>query len=80
MVQLYPNALKNTQKYLDDFDSGMLVYLPTGGGDYRDPTIYGDAVCPVKFLEKSSGPEFVIREHIDDPGRFWQAAVILQHI
>ena len=60
------------------YDSGQLVYLPTGGGAFREPAVYGDAVCPVSFLEKNWMPEFSIRSHIDDPKQFWQAAVLLQ--
>lgn len=60
------------------YDSGQLVYLPTGGGAFREPSVYGDAVCPISFLEKNWAPEFSIRSHIDDPKQFWQAAVLLQ--
>lgn len=62
---------------LGSYDSGQLVYLPTGGGDFRDATVYGDAVCPITFLETEWAPEFIIRAHVDDPQRFWQAAVVL---
>jgi hypothetical protein len=62
------------------YDSGQLVYLPTGGGDFRDATVYGDAVCPTNFFEQNWAPEFVVRVHVDDPKRFWQAAVILQRL
>jgi SAM-dependent methyltransferase len=60
------------------YDSGQLVYLPTGGGDFRDATVYGDAVCPISFLQKNWEPEFTIRAHIDDANKFWQAVVVLQ--
>ncbi|MDT9179482.1 MAG: class I SAM-dependent methyltransferase [Limnospira sp. PMC 1238.20] len=60
------------------YDSGDLVYLPTGGGAFREPNVYGDAVCPVSFLEKNWMPEFSVRSYIDDPKQFWQAAVILK--
>ncbi|MDT9270896.1 MAG: class I SAM-dependent methyltransferase [Limnospira sp. PMC 1234.20] len=63
---------------LSDYDSGQLVYLPTGGGKFRDSTIYGDAICPISFLRDNWEPEFSIFSHIDDARQFWQAAVILK--
>lgn len=65
---------------LPDFDKGKLVYLPTGGGDYRAADIYGDAACPVQFMEKAWAPEFRVVEYTDDPRRFWQAAIALQRL
>ncbi|WP_321499986.1 class I SAM-dependent methyltransferase [Breoghania sp.] len=65
---------------LPAYDSGQLVYIPTGGGDFRDATIYGDAICPTSFVEQNWAPEFVIRSHIDDPAKFWQATLILQKV
>jgi ubiquinone/menaquinone biosynthesis C-methylase UbiE len=65
---------------LPAYDSGRLVYLPTGGGEFRDATVYGDAVCPISYLEQNWAPEFAVRAHVDDPSRFWQAAVILQKV
>ncbi|MBV2186330.1 MAG: class I SAM-dependent methyltransferase [Rhizobium sp.] len=65
---------------LPAYDSGQLVYLPTGGGNYRDAIVYGDAVCPISFFETNWMPEFALRAHVDDPQRFWQAAVVLQRM
>lgn len=65
---------------LPAYDAGQLVYLPTGGGDFRDAAVYGDAVCPVSFFERNWAPEFSVRAHVDDPARFWQAALILQKL
>jgi Methyltransferase domain len=63
---------------LPEYDSGRFIYFPTGGGKYREPEIYGDAICPIGFIEANWSPEFTVRTHIDDPSQFWQAAVILQ--
>ncbi|MER8584837.1 class I SAM-dependent methyltransferase [Mesorhizobium sp. M1338] len=68
------------RKRLAEFDAGRLVYLPTGGGDHRGAEIYGDAICPIQYLQEKWAPEFAVRVHIDDPSRFWQAAVVLQHL
>ncbi|RUX07640.1 MAG: class I SAM-dependent methyltransferase [Mesorhizobium sp.] len=68
------------KRHLADFDAGQLVYLPTGGGDHRAAEIYGDAICPIKYLKEKWAPEFTVRIHIDDASRFWQAAVVLQRL
>lgn len=60
------------------YDSGNLVYLPSGGGGIRNSTIYGDAICPISFIKNNWEPEFAIRAHIDDANKFQQAVVILQ--
>ncbi len=65
---------------LSEFDAGRLVYLPTGGGDHRSADIYGDAICPIQYIQEKWAPEFAVRVHIDDPSRFWQAVVVMQRI
>lgn len=62
------------------FDAGKFVYLPTGGGAYRDASTYGDAVVPLSFIEDNWTQDFRILDYIDDPARFWQAALIVQRL
>jgi ubiquinone/menaquinone biosynthesis C-methylase UbiE len=62
------------------FDSGEVAYLPTGGGEELDASHYGDALVPLSYIEKNWGPEFQVRDYIDDPNRFWQAVLILQKV
>ena len=65
-------------QFLADYDAGTFVYLPTGGGKYRDASVYGDAIIPIDLLQKMWEPEFHLQEHIDDPNRFWQAVIVMQ--
>ncbi len=58
------------------FDRGEYVYLPTGGGKFRDASFYGDAVVPPDYI-RSRWTAFDLRSYIDDPGRFWQAVAFL---
>jgi SAM-dependent methyltransferase len=60
------------------FDAGQIAYLPTGGGNYRDSSVYGDAAVPLSYIEKVWTRYFEVREYIDDPSRFWQAVLIVQ--
>ena len=60
-----------------DFNQGKFVYLPTGGGAYRDSNTYGDAAVPLSCIERHWGHDFNIIEYIDD-GSFWQAVLVVQ--
>ena len=68
------------EEFRSSYDRGDFVYLPTGGGAFRGPEDYGDALVPRSYLEAHWAPYFAIREYIDDPSRFWQAVVIAQRI
>jgi hypothetical protein len=37
-------------------------------------------MVPRSYLEKTWAPYFAVRDFIDDPNRFWQAAVVVQRI
>jgi len=56
-----------------------IAYLPSGGGDYREPDVYGETAVTAKFVAKQAAPHGgeVVR-YIDDPARFWQAAVVIR--
>jgi SAM-dependent methyltransferase len=56
-----------------------IAYLPSGGGDYREQDVYGETAVTAKFVAKQAAPHGgeVVR-YIDDPARFWQAAVVIR--
>jgi SAM-dependent methyltransferase len=54
------------------FDNGDLVYLPTGGGKFRDASFYGDAIVPIKYIQRK-WIDFDVCKYIDDPKEYWQA-------
>jgi ubiquinone/menaquinone biosynthesis C-methylase UbiE len=57
------------------FDAGELVFMPTNEGIEH---MYGDAVVPLSFVERAWSPLFEIKEYIDDPNHFWQAALVVR--
>jgi hypothetical protein len=65
-------------EFLADFDNGRIAYMPTGGGDHRDESVYGDAVVPLAFIEQNWSNDFKVHEYIDDPARFYQAMLVVQ--
>lgn len=56
-----------------------VAYLPSGGGAHRGAEIYGDTTVTAKFVAREAAPHGgeVVR-YIDDPARFWQAAVVIR--
>jgi SAM-dependent methyltransferase len=62
------------------FDSGEIVFLPTGGGEYREPDVYGEAIVPLAYIKENWKGFFDVVEYIDDPSRFWQATLAVQRL
>ncbi|WP_119302418.1 class I SAM-dependent methyltransferase [Dongia deserti] len=69
-------AAGNIEDKKRQFDAGQFVYIPTGGGDFRDKTVYGDAVIPPSYIERVWSSRFAVRSYHEEG--FWQAAVVLQ--
>ena len=60
------------------FDRGEFVYIPSGGGNYRPTTTYGEAVVPPRWIEREWSAWWRMHEYVDDRSRFWQAALVVQ--
>jgi SAM-dependent methyltransferase len=62
-----------------DLANEGIAYLPSGGGDYREPDVYGETVVTPRFVAREAAPHGgeVVR-YIDDPAQFWQAAVVIR--
>lgn len=56
------------------------VYLPTGGGDHRDKSVYGDAVVTEGYMRRVWTSFFDVNTYLDDPRQFWQAVAVLQKL
>ena len=65
----------DAQVLKESFDQGEFVYIPTGGGKFRDASFYGDAVVPLAYVQ-SKWQGFEIRKYVDDPARYWQAVLV----
>ncbi len=63
----------------EDLTKEGIAYLASGGGDYREPDVYGETVVTAKFVAREAAPHGgeVVR-YVDDPARFWQAAVVIR--
>ena len=69
---------KEIPSFIDSFKKGEFVYLPTGGGDYREAEIYGDAVVSKEYIQKNWSEYFEIIDYIDEPQKFWQAVLVVK--
>jgi ubiquinone/menaquinone biosynthesis C-methylase UbiE len=69
---------KEIPALIEEFKKGKFVYLPTGGGDFREADIYGDAVVSREYIEKNWSEYFEIVDYIDEPNKFWQAVLIVK--
>lgn len=65
----------NLDHYYRDFDAGKLVFMPTNEG--MEGT-YGDAAVPLSFIQDNWQPYFEVLDYIDDPGKFWQAVLVVR--
>ncbi len=58
--------------------AGEIAFLPSGeAGDFAS-SLYGDAVVPLRFIERHWSEWFTIVEYLDDPARFFQAVLVVQ--
>jgi SAM-dependent methyltransferase len=64
--------------FLQRFDRGEFVYLPSGGGDYRPETTYGEAVVPPTWVKREWSSQWHVHEPVSDLGRFPQAVLVVQ--
>jgi Methyltransferase domain len=67
-------------EYRTSYDRGQLVYISTGGGEFRGAEVYGDAVVPQAYLVANWAPYFAVRAYIDDVNRFTQAVAVVQRV
>ena len=64
---------------IKSFEEGHFVFLPTsGGGEFMTRDVYGDAAISEAYIQKHWAEYFRMAAYIDDPGRFWQAVVVMQ--
>jgi SAM-dependent methyltransferase len=72
----FPDHADAVQRY----DRGELLFEPTGGGDYRPSTFYGEAVVPRGFVERSWPRSLTLVEFRDDPGFLPQALIVARKV
>lgn len=61
-----------------DLAQDGVAYLATGGGAYRESAVYGDTVVTPRFIDQQAAGRGEVVAYVDDPDRFWQAAVVVR--
>jgi SAM-dependent methyltransferase len=72
-------AFGDVGRRIADYDAGAFVFAPTGGGEYRPSSFYGEAVIPEAWLRaRWDDNGFTMRAFVDEPTRCAQAVAIMQ--
>jgi SAM-dependent methyltransferase len=72
-------AFSDIREALQDYDAGRFVFAPTGGGENRPSSFYGEAAAPEAWLRENWEAEgFSFLAFIDDANRCPQACAVMQ--
>ncbi|PDY49305.1 methyltransferase, partial [Bacillus cereus] len=63
---------------ISDYEHGNFVHSPTGAGDVRDSSFYGETVIPMTYIKKHYEKYLKLRDFFDDVNRLPQALFVLQ--
>lgn len=58
------------------YDRGEVLHSPTGGGDFRPSSFYGETLIPKQFVEKRWAPHLELVEFKDDRNFLPQALIV----
>ena len=72
------STFPDTEATLKDYDRGNFVFSPTGGGQARPSSFYGEAVIPRAYVEREWTKYLEFRDFVDDQNRMWQAMIVMQ--
>jgi SAM-dependent methyltransferase len=60
------------------YDDGEFLHAPTGGGDFRPSTFYGETLIPREYMERVWTRYFELLEFRDDPSYLPQPLAVLR--
>jgi SAM-dependent methyltransferase len=73
-------AFPDLDQVLIDYDAGQFIFAPTGGGEYRPSSFYGEAAISEGYLRRDPPDGLSLQGFIDDAGRCPQAVAILRRV
>ena len=76
LSRCFPDHADAVQRY----DRGEFLFAPTGGGEHRPSSFYGEAVVPPKFVERAWPRSLSLLEFRDDPGFLPQALIVARRV
>lgn len=61
------------------FDRGEIVFVPTGGGDFRSSEFYGDTLIPKQYVKRHWTPYLEFVDYIDAKSDLAQNLIIMKN-
>jgi SAM-dependent methyltransferase len=71
-------AFPDPSRALAEYDAGQFVYAPTGAGEYRDASFFGEAAIPRAYVQRVWTRHFKFRNFIDGGDKLWQSQIVMQ--
>lgn len=71
-------AFPDLEAVLADYNAGRFVFAPTGGGEHRPSSFYGEAAIPEGYLRRMKPDGLRLLEFIDDVTVCPQAVAVLR--
>ena len=71
-------SFTNRQQSLRDYDEGKFLFSPTGGGEARPSSFYGEAIIPQRFMEEHWSPWLTLRWFEENRPYTVQSIFVLQ--
>ena len=73
-------AFPDIHRAISDYENGKFVHSPTGAGDVRNSSFYGETVIPRTYIENHYEKYLKLQDFFDDVNRLPQALFVLQKI
>lgn len=73
-------AFVDNEACLNAYDLGEHLFAPTGGGETRPSSFYGEALVPRGHAERIWGQHLLFRDFLDDRNVLPQAMIIMQKV
>jgi len=71
-------SFPDPERTLRDYDQGKFIHVPTGGGDHRPSSFYGETLIPRGYVEKNWPRQLKLIDFKDDPALLPQALIVMQ--
>jgi len=72
------NCFDSIEEVREKYKHGEFIYAPTGGGETRDKSFYGEAVIPEAYIKEVFGKHLLLRDFFEDLDRCSQAVFVMQ--
>jgi hypothetical protein len=76
--QALARSFVDTEASYRAYDAGEYLYSPTGGGSYRSPDFYGEAVIPEGYVRSRWTESLRLVAFVDEPHVLPQALIVMQ--